>query len=461
MMFWFDIGALFLSLLILRALSSSGKSFSVRVFSGLLLGILLGIGLKTLHGQDAAAVGEAMAWYNLVGGGYVALLRMISIPLIMISILSAIVNLDTTKGLAKKSAVIIMVLVGTASVAGAVGVFATQTFGLRADSIMVSSAEQKRMDYIEDRAKTDLSLPVQILKIIPTNPFAAMTGAGDNATLSVVLFSSLLGIAVLALRREEKDLAEKFTSGVRVLYGAVIELTWMILELTPYGVCAIMARTLALTNFEALSTLARFVMASYVALSIVLVIHLLLLALAGFNPITYLRKAWPTLSFAFVSRTSAGTLPMTVSTLHNGFGLEKGISGFAASLGTSIGQNGCAGIYPAMLAVMIAPTVGIDPSDPAFLTQLIATIAIASFGVAGVGGGATFAAIIVLSALKLPVGLAGVLISIEPVIDMGRTALNVSDSMVAGLIAGKTFGDVDKAVYNDPDAGMKQADLVS
>lgn len=141
---------------------------------------------------------------------------------------------------------------------------------------------------------------------------------------------------------------------------------------------------------------------------------------------------------------------MTIRTLSDGCGLDKGISGFAASLGTSIGQNGCAGIYPAMLAMMIAPTLGIDTSNPAFILQVILTVAICSFGVAGVGGGATFAAIMVLSALGLPVGLAGVLISIEPVIDMGRTAINVSDSMVAGLVAGRLYGEVDKTIYDTP-----------
>ena len=112
-----------------------------------------------------------------------------------------------------------------------------------------------------------------------------------------------------------------------------------------------------------------------------------------------------------------------------------------------------------MLAVMIAPTVGIDVSDPSFLAQVVAVVAIASFGVAGVGGGATFAAIIVLSALKLPVALAGVLISIEPVIDMGRTAVNVSDSVLAGLISGRLFGEVDQAVYDDLKVDMEAIDV--
>jgi L-cystine uptake protein TcyP (sodium:dicarboxylate symporter family) len=101
-----------------------------------------------------------------------------------------------------------------------------------------------------------------------------------------------------------------------------------------------------------------------------------------------------------------------------------------------------------MLAVMIAPTVGIDPYSAAFLLPLLAVVTIGSVGVAGVGGGATFAALIVLSAMNLPVALAGLLISIEPLIDMGRTALNVSGSITAGTLAARAMGETDLAVFN-------------
>lgn len=129
--------------------------------------------------------------------------------------------------------------------------------------------------------------------------------------------------------------------------------------------------------------------------------------------------------------------------------MPSGIAGFAASFGTAIGQNGCAGIYPAMLIFLTAPTVGINPMSPGFFFTALAVIAISSFGVAGVGGGGTFDAIIVLSTLGLPVGLAGVMISIEPLIDMGRTTLNVNGSMVAGVVASKAtnnLGELDSNV---------------
>lgn len=460
MVFWGSVGALALVVFLIWKMGTSGKSFSVRVLTGLALGIVLGIALKRWGLSETSELEKAMEWYTLVGSGYIGLLKMISVPLIMVSILSAIVNLETTKGLAKKSAAIILLLVGTTAIAAFIGIMAAKSFGLRADAISVGTAEQKRIEYVTDRSvKTDLTLPAQLLRIIPSNPFAAMSGAGDNSTLAVVFFATLLGISVLILRREEPELADKFRAGVKVIYGAVIELTYLVLELTPYGVLAIMAKTLATTNFEAITTLAKFVGASYAALAAVFCVHLTILAMAGFNPMTYLKKAWPTLSFAFISRTSAGTLPMTIKTLKDGFGLDKGLSGFAASLGTSVGQNGCAGVYPAMLAIMIAPTMGIDISDPSFLMQVILTVAITSFGVAGVGGGATFAGIMVLSALSMPVGLAGVLISVEPVIDMARTAVNVSDSMVAGLVSGKIFNEIDKSVYNSPTVTLESTKI--
>lgn len=157
----------------------------------------------------------------------------------------------------------------------------------------------------------------------------------------------------------------------------------------------------------------------------------------------------PTLVFAFTSRSSAATIPLNVETQTKKLGVSDGIANLSATLGATIGQNGCAGIYPAMLAVMIAPTVGIDPTSWDFILTLILVVTVSSFGVAGVGGGATFASLIVLSTMNLPVALAGLLISVEPLIDMGRTALNVNDSITAGLISGKVLKENDQDVFNN------------
>lgn len=192
-------------------------------------------------------------------------------------------------------------------------------------------------------------------------------------------------------------------------------------------------------------------LASYSAILAMFAVHAALLAALGLNPLTYCRKALTALTFAFTSRTSAGTLPLTVRTLTEKMGVSGGVANLTASLGVSIGQNGCAAIYPAMLVVMVLPTVG-RTMTPGFFLVMVLTITVVSIGIAGVGGGATFAGIMVLSALGLPVGIAGLLIAIEPLIDMGRTALNVSDGMVSALGTARITGNLRKEVYDDPRA---------
>jgi L-cystine uptake protein TcyP (sodium:dicarboxylate symporter family) len=208
-----------------------------------------------------------------------------------------------------------------------------------------------------------------------------------------------------------------------------------------------MTQVVAGTSPENILKLLSFVAASYSALLLMFGVHLMLITLVGLQPHRFVKKTLPVLAFAFTSRSSAGAIPMNVQTQTARLGTSEGIANFAASFGATLGQNGCAGIYPAMLAVMIAPTVGIDPYTLSFIGPLLAIVAIGSVGVAGVGGGATFAALIVLSSLGLPVALAGLLISVEPIIDMGRTALNVSGAITAGSVTSRLLGQTNMAIF--------------
>ncbi|MFN3162451.1 MAG: cation:dicarboxylate symporter family transporter [Pseudohongiellaceae bacterium] len=169
-------------------------------------------------------------------------------------------------------------------------------------------------------------------------------------------------------------------------------------------------------------------------------VHSLLILMMGYNIRTYFQKVWSVLTFAFVTRSSAATIPLTIRTQIEDLKVPAPIANISASFGATIGQNGCAGIYPAMLAVMVAPTMGVE-IDLGFITSLVLIIAIGSFGIAGVGGGATNAALVVLPAMGFPVTVAALLISIEPLIDMARTALNVNGSITSGLITNRFLGD--------------------
>ncbi len=429
-------------------------SFTKRVFTGLGAGILLGAALQAIYGTGSDILTQTTDWYSIVGRGYVSLLMMIVVPLVMVSIIQSIINLEKSSELGKISAWIIGILVSTAMVAALIGIGAAALFDLNAEQIEAGHAETDRGLLLEEKLGEveNLSTPQKIVSFIPSNIFLDMTGQRSTSVIAVVIFSMIVGIAVLGLRRKNPEQAEMFTKIVNAFYAVVMRIVTLVLRLTPFGILALMANTVANTDVAGIMELGKFVLASYVALLVIFVFHLLLIAGFGLNPLTYLRKVIPVLGFAFTSRSSAGTIPLNIQAQKNSLGVDSGIANMAASFGATIGQNGCAGMYPAMLAVMIAPTVGIDPFTPEFLIKLVLIIGISSFGVAGVGGGATFAALIVLSSMGLPVALAGLLISIEALIDMGRTAVNVNDSMVAGTLTARILGKLNIKTFQDKNA---------
>ncbi|MEH7664721.1 L-cystine transporter [Bacillus velezensis] len=441
---------LFLFIAGLFVMQKKHVSFSKRVFTALGLGIVFGFALQLIYGPASHVVAQTADWFNIAGGGYVKLLQMIVMPLVFISILGAFTKLKLTHNIGKISGLIIGILIATTAIAAAVGIVSALSFDLKAVHIDQGSTELSRGQELQQKSEdmTAKTLPQQIVELLPGNPFLDFTGARPPSTIGVVIFAAFLGIAFLGVKRKQPEHAATFSGIVDVVYAIIMRVVTLILRLTPYGVLAIMTKTIATSDIDSIAKLGMFVIASYAALIAMFIIHLLLITFSGLNPITYVKKAFPVMVFAFTSRSSAGALPLNIKT-QKSMGVPEGIANFAGSFGLSIGQNGCAGIYPAMLAMMIAPTVGQNPFEPGFIISVIAIVAISSFGVAGVGGGATFAALLVLSALNMPVALAGLLISIEPLIDMGRTALNVSGSMTAGLLTSKMTKETDTAVYND------------
>ena len=437
-------------LAVLYAQQRRHASFSVRVFTGMGLGVLLGAALQGLYGAASAELQTTGDYLDIVGSGYVKLLQMIVMPLIMVSIISAILKLKGINSLGKISALTIGLLMLTTLIAAGLGILMARLFHLSAVGLSASAADVARGVYLQGKvgAAQAISLPGMLLSFIPANPFLDMTGGRKTSTIAVVIFSVFIGIAATGIHARKPDEFAAFERFIQVAHAIVMRIVTLVLRLTPYGVLALMAQVVSTSSYTDILHLIDFVLASYSALILMFCVHLAIVAGAGLNPARYVRKILPVLTFAFTSRSSAGAIPMSVQTQTLRLGTSEGIANFAASFGATIGQNGCAGIYPAMLAVMIAPTVGVDPFTLAFIAPLLAIITIGSVGVAGVGGGATFAALIVLSAMNLPVALAGLLISIEPLIDMGRTALNVSGSIAAGTVTSRVLGETDLAVFN-------------
>ncbi|AJC97063.1 L-cystine transporter [Staphylococcus hyicus] len=423
--------------------------FPKRVFIALGLGILLGLILHISYGAGSKITTETTSWINIVGQGYISLLKMIVIPLVFVSIVVAFTKIDIGEKFAKMGSIILLFLIGTVAISAIVGIVYALLFGLDASSIDLGQAENARSSEITNQAKemTATTLPAQILELLPSNPFLDFTGARATSTIAVVIFAAFIGFAFLRVLRKEPDKGHILKRGIDAVYALVMAVVTFVLRLTPYGILAIMMTTIATSDFAAIWTLGKFVIASYAALLTMYLIHMIILALLGVNPLQFMKKTAEVILFAFTSRSSAGALPLNIQTQTERLGVPSAIANFSGSFGLSIGQNGCAGIYPAMLAVMVAPVAGVELNWQ-FILTLIVVVVLSSFGVAGVGGGATFASILVLSALNLPVGLAGVLISVEPLIDMGRTALNVNDAILAGTGTAKLTKQLDEETFN-------------
>ena len=413
-----------------------------QILLGLLLGAGYGLALQFLYGSGDAAVKETLTWTNVVALGYISLLKMVIMPLVLVMMIAAVVRMREVADLGRIGGSVVGILVGTTAVAALVGIFVSNLFSLSTDAITQGARELERAASLTSRYENvaNLGLADMLVRFIPSNIFSDLTGARPTSIIAVVIFGILFGLAALGVAKEDPARGEKLREAVLTLQAVIMRLVQMIMALTPYGILALMTRVVAGSNAQDLWNLVEFVGASYVAIAIMFAIHGILLRLAGVNLRSYFKTVWPVLTFAFTSRSSAATIPLNVEAQVDGLKVPEPIANLSATFGATIGQNGCAGIYPAMLAVMIAPSMGIDPLSFSFILPLVAIVAISSFGIAGVGGGATFAALVVLPAMGFPVTVAAVLISVEPLIDMARTALNVNGAITAGVLTGRWLG---------------------
>ncbi|EJF87499.1 hypothetical protein ME1_01101 [Bartonella vinsonii subsp. arupensis OK-94-513] len=449
MVFHFFIN-LFLFVIFLLWLAQSKRmkwSLSLRVMLGLILGMIFGSVLQIVYGEGEATLLKSVEWFNIVGNGYILLLQMIVMPLVFVSIVSAVAHLHSVYAVGKMSTMTISILLFTTALSALVGIFVVNFFGLTANGLV---HEGKNVSaFLDDRIAQlgDMNVPKMILSLIPKNPFAELSGAKRTSIISVVIFASFLGAAVLLLKKDDLEKGEKALLFIQVAQAWITRLVRIVIALTPYGIFALMTKVGATSHVADILDLFVFIIASYVGILLMFGIHAVLLGISGINPFRFFKKVLPVLTFAFSSRSSAASIPLNIEAQTQWIGVPQSIASFAASFGATIGQNGCAGLYPAMLATMIAPSVGINPLDPTWIATLVGVVTLSSIGVAGVGGGAIFAALIVLPVMGLPVSLVAVLMSIEPLIDMGRTALNVSDSMLAGTITSQMLRTTDKSIF--------------
>ena len=423
-------------------LSKRGFGFSKLVLIGLVLGTLFGTYLQVIFGPGHEVSQETIEWTNVVANSFVNLLRMIIIPLILVTMIAAVLKVDEIKSLGKIGGSVVAILVFTTMISAVVGIVMASATGLDATEFNLGEREAARAELLESRQDSvaDLSIPQLLTSMVSTNIFRDLSQDRSISIIAVVIFGLLFGISALLVGQEDRAHGERIRGFIETTQAVVMRLVKIVMSLTPYGVLALMTRVMSTSDVDAIVTLISFVIASYIAIAIMFAIHAFMIGLLGANLKSYFQKVWPVLTFAFVTRSSAATIPLTIRAQIEELKVPAPIANISASFGATIGQNGCAGIYPAMLAVMVAPSVGVEV-DLGFIAYLVLVIAIASFGIAGVGGGATNAALVVLPLMGLPVTVAALLITIEPLIDMARTALNVNGAITTGMITSRFIDD--------------------
>ncbi|WP_060432345.1 cation:dicarboxylate symporter family transporter, partial [Serratia marcescens] len=323
----------FVALLLLLAQTRHKQwSLAKKVLVGLVVGVVFGLGLQLVYGSDNPVLKESISWFNIVGNGYVQLLQMIVMPLVFASILSAVAKLHNASSLGKISVLTIGTLLFTTLISALVGVLVTNLFGLTAEGLVQGAQESARLTAIQTNyvgKLADLTVPQMVLSFIPKNPFADLTGASPTSIISVVIFATFLGVASLQLLKDDKPKGERVLVAIDTLQAWVMKLVRLVMKLTPYGVLALMTKVVAGSNIHDIVKLGSFVVASYIGLGIMFVVHAALLAFTGVNPLKFFRKVWPVITFAFTSRSSAASIPLNVEAQTRRLGVPESIASFS------------------------------------------------------------------------------------------------------------------------------------
>lgn len=428
---------------IVKQFEKKKVKFSTRTIYATIIGLILGVIIQLVAGlpenpAEVTWLQEVTKWYGLFGSGFMDLLKMLVVPMVFVSILRVIINMGEGDDLGKLTFKSLGMLLMTTALAAVVGIVVgnVMKLGVGTDVVATADTELREITPLVDTLRG----------LLPSNPVASMA---DGNIVAIIIFATFLGLSVKRLSKKYLDIIKPFIDLVEAFYKIIVSVAMTVIKFMPYAVVALLANTITARGLASMISVVQFIVALYISVAIMFVIHLIIIALNRLNPITYIKNAAEPLLLAFTSRSSLGTLPVTIEALTDKQGVEEGVASFTASLGANMGMNGCAGIYPALMAVTIANMAGVE-MNASFYAMLLVVITISSLGIAGLPGTATMAVSVVLSGVGIGsyFPLAGGILAIDPILDMGRTMLNVNGSTTTAVIVGKSLKKLDKEVFN-------------
>ncbi|ATE66758.1 dicarboxylate/amino acid:cation symporter [Rhizorhabdus dicambivorans] len=412
------------------------SSFGLQVLAGMAIGLLLGLLARSMGpaGGDPNALAQTL---DLIGSLFVQLLKALVPPLIFAAIVTSIVNLRDLTNAARLVGQTLLWFAITALIAVSIGIALGLLIqpGVAAGVAHSEAAVPKTMGSWLDFIKG--LVPANALGIYASNK----TGDDGAVTTSIgfnVLQIIVLSIAVGAAALKAGEAAEPFIGFVRGLLMIMRRLLWWVIRLTPIGSAGLIGAAVVKYGWDALAGLSAFALSVYIGLGLVLlVVYPLLLLANGISPRRYFAGAWPAIQLGFVSRSSVGTLPVTERSAEL-LGVPKSYASFAVPLASTTKMDGCAAIYPAISAIFVAQFYAIPLGVTDYGLIVLASV-LGSAATAGLTG-ATVMLTLTLSTLGLPLEGAGLLLAIDPILDMGRTAVNVAGQILVPMIVARREG---------------------
>ncbi|WP_163936001.1 dicarboxylate/amino acid:cation symporter [Paraferrimonas sp. SM1919] len=387
---------------------------------------IIGTGLGIIAPQFAVEL-------KPLGDLFISAIKMLVAPLVFCAIVVATTSLNEGNNLARLGFKTILMFAFTATIASLIGLAIGSSIDLGASMTLQST---------EVNEKIVPGFAQVLLDMVPINPFASLA---EGKVLQIIVFALLIGVAINLTGEKAQPLKSVITSASEVMFT----LTRMVLKLTPVGVLGLMAWVVGTYGLETLLPLAKFIGAIYLAciIHIAFVYGGLVAFVAKLNPFTFFKKIVPAQLVAFTTASSYGSLPASTKVANETLGVDKKYSSFVLPMGATMNMDGCGGIYPAISAIFIAKLYGIELEMVDYLL-ITFTATIASIGTAGVPGSAMVMLTVTLNAVGLPLEGIAFIAAIDRIIDMMRTATNVTGDLATAVVVGKSEGLVDTNVYD-------------
>ena len=437
------IGILFLIFFGLNSMAKRKVKFSTRMLLSTAIGLLLGLLIQFFANfpNDPSSVQwitEVSKWYGLFGNGFMDLLKMLVAPIVFISITRVIMNMNKEDNVAKLTTLSITGLLSLTTISALIGILVANVMKLGVNSNIVENTETTLRE-VAPLADT-------LRGLLPSNIVSSMA---EGNVIAIVIFATFIGLSIRILKVKKYESIKVFIDFIEASYTIMTSVAITVIKFMPYAVVALLANVIASRGVSSLVEVASFIIAVYISVAIAFLVQIIIVASFKLNPIQYLKNVMEALILAFTSRSSLGTLPVTIRVLTENAGVKEGTATFVGSLGSNMGMNGCAGVYPALMAVTLANMVGRE-LDLSFYVMLIIVIVISSLGIAGLPGTAIMSVSVVISGIGLGefFPLAAGIIAIDPILDMARTMLNVNGTLTTAVGTASLTDTLDKEEFN-------------